>query len=65
MLLPDGEACIGSSALDVLPDQRPAHPVELSSFLIDAEPVSNAAYARFLNSVAPIPAFRIGRVVSG
>jgi formylglycine-generating enzyme len=53
--LPAGEAWIGSSALDVLPDQRPAHPVELSSFLIDAEPVSNAAYARFLNSVGPIP----------
>lgn len=50
--IPGGEVRLGSSDPEVLPDQRPEHTVQVSSFLIDAEPVSNAAYARFLNSVA-------------
>lgn len=53
--IPDGEPWIGSASTDVLADQRPAHRVELDAFLIDAEPVSNQAYARFLNSVGPVP----------
>ncbi len=36
-------------------DEGPAHRVELSDYLIDAEPVSTTAYARFLNSVGDIP----------
>ena len=55
VLIPEGQAWIGSSAPCDLPVQQPRHPVRLSAFLIDAEPVSNRAFARFLNSVAPIP----------
>ena len=46
VLVPAGKAVIGS---DSNQDESPAHPVRLSEFLIDAEPVSNAAFARFLN----------------
>jgi formylglycine-generating enzyme len=52
VLLPEVEAVIGSDDPAAPPDQRPTHQVQLGSFLIDAEPVSNAAYARFLNFVA-------------
>ena len=55
VLLPGDEAWIGSIDPEDLPDQLPLHPVRLSPFLIDAEPVSNAAFARFLNSVGPVP----------
>jgi acyl carrier protein len=53
--LPGGEAWVGSDAPDALPDQRPAHRVQLSPFLIDAEPVSVTAFARFLRRLSPIP----------
>jgi acyl carrier protein len=54
VLVPGDEAWIGSVDPEVLPDQLPLHPVRLSPFLMDAEPVSNAAFARFLNSVGPV-----------
>lgn len=54
VLLPGAEVWIGSGQTDSLPDQRPRHTVALSSFLMDAEPVSNAAYARFLNNIGPV-----------
>lgn len=41
------------AGLRPLPCEQPCHEVELSSFLIDVEPVSVAAYARFLNIVKP------------
>jgi formylglycine-generating enzyme len=43
---------IGDDAGD--PDHRPRHGVKLSAFLIDAEPVSVTAYARFLNSLGDV-----------
>jgi sulfatase modifying factor 1 len=54
VLVPGAEAWIGSVDPETLRDQLPLHPVRLSPFLIDAEPVSNAAFARFLNSVGRI-----------
>jgi len=55
VLLPAAEIQIGSDAPEAAADQRPAHMVSLGGFLMDAEPVSNAAYARFLNSVGDVP----------
>lgn len=52
ILLPAATVELGSDAPDALYDQRPQHRARLSSFLIDAEPVSTTAFARFLNSVA-------------
>ena len=54
VLIPADLTKIGSDAPNALADQRPAHGVHLSEFLMDAEPVSNAAYCRFLNSVGDI-----------
>ena len=36
-----------------LPNEQPCHDVPLSTFLMDVEPVSVGAYARFLNLVQP------------
>jgi sulfatase modifying factor 1 len=55
ILLPAAKVEVGSDAEDALPDQQPKHPVRISEFLIDAEPVSTTAFARFLNSVAARP----------
>jgi formylglycine-generating enzyme required for sulfatase activity len=52
--LPAAEVQLGSDHADSLPDQRPCHRAQLASFLVDAEPVSATAYARFLNSVGSI-----------
>jgi acyl carrier protein len=54
VLVPGDEAWIGSVDPEASPDQLPPHPVRLSPFLIDVEPVSNAAFARFLNAVGPV-----------
>lgn len=53
--IPAARVWIGSSSVEALPDQRPAHQVEITGFLMDAELVSTAAYSRFLNSVADVP----------
>lgn len=50
--IPGAMVEIGSTAPDAQPDERPLHTVELSSFMMDAEPVSTTAYCRFLNSIA-------------
>jgi formylglycine-generating enzyme required for sulfatase activity len=52
--LPEAEAWIGSDEPEGLPDQRPLHQVRVRSFLMDAEPVSNLAFARFLNAVGDV-----------
>jgi acyl carrier protein len=54
VLVPGDEVWIGSIDPEAPADQLPLHPVRLSPFLIDAEPVSNAAFARFLNAVSPV-----------
>jgi sulfatase modifying factor 1 len=55
VLLPSANVEIGSDAEDALPDQQPKHPVRISEFLMDAEPVSTTAFARFLNSIGARP----------
>jgi acyl carrier protein len=44
---------IGTSANTPFPDEHPAHCISISAFLIDREPVSTTAYARFLNCIEP------------
>lgn len=53
--IPSARVTIGASEDDdtALPGELPAHDVEVSSFLIDVEPVSIGAYARFLNMTVP------------
>src|SRR5437660_186732 len=50
VLIPAAEVELGSSASDGSEDEHPKHRVRMDSFLIDAEPVSVSAFARFLNS---------------
>lgn len=52
--IPPDTVEIGGDDADVPADEGPRHTVELDAFLIDAEPVSTAAYSRFLNSVGPV-----------
>ncbi len=55
ILLPAAKVEVGSDADGALPDQQPKHFARISEFLIDAEPVSTTAFARFLNSVGAGP----------
>jgi sulfatase modifying factor 1 len=50
VLVPAAEVELGSCASDGSEDEHPKHQVRMDSFLIDAEPVSVSAFARFLNS---------------
>jgi formylglycine-generating enzyme len=52
--VPAGEVVIGTNEGGPFADAAPAHRVRLSSFLIDSEPVSTTAYARFLNSIGGV-----------
>lgn len=54
LVIPAGEVEIGSREEDGSEDERPLHTVWLDEFLIDAEPVSVMAYARFLNSTVGV-----------
>eukprot|EP00434_Breviolum_minutum_P008058 symbB.v1.2.007106.t1/scaffold430.1/size206084/1 len=55
ILIPAGRARIGddSSCPSARENEGPSHEVELSTFLMDIEPVSLGAYARFLNIAKP------------
>jgi len=54
VLLPGGWVRIGTdSDPEALEDEGPSHNMELSSFLVDIEPVSIGAFVRFLNMVKP------------
>ena len=55
ILIPAGMARIGddTNCPTARENEGPSHIVELSSFLMDIEPVSLGAYARFLNSTTP------------
>lgn len=46
--LPGGEFLMGSDAPYALPNERPAHRVRVSPFLLDTHPVTNADFARFV-----------------
>jgi len=52
--IPAGRATLGSEASSAQPDERPVHRASMDSFLIDSEPVSTTAYARFLNSIGVV-----------
>jgi sulfatase modifying factor 1 len=56
VLIPEAEVRIGPADPEALPDQQPSHRVHVREFLIDAEPVSCASFARFLNSVGTVAA---------
>ena len=51
--IPASEVIIGFDAMEANHDERPSHPVSMSSFLMDIEPVSVTAFCRFLNSTEP------------
>jgi len=55
ILIPGEEVWIGDGMGEraALPNEQPCHQVNLSSFLMDVEPVSVGAFARFLNHVQP------------
>jgi len=61
VLVPAAVAAIGANSLppfekeEISIAEGPCHCVQLSSFLIDIEPVSVGAYARFLNATRPSP----------
>ncbi|MBS0659300.1 MAG: SUMF1/EgtB/PvdO family nonheme iron enzyme [Verrucomicrobia bacterium] len=50
LLIPSARVELGSELPEAEPDERPLHAAEMDAFLLDAEPVSVAAFARFLNS---------------
>jgi formylglycine-generating enzyme required for sulfatase activity len=52
--IPAAEVEIGADS-DVHRERGPAHTVRIRKFLIDAEPVSTSAFARFLNAVGKVP----------
>lgn len=54
-LLPRASVQVGNTSADAPANELPCHHVELSSFLIDVEPVSVGAFARFLNIAQPPP----------
>jgi len=54
VVIPAAEVELGSDSEDALPDQQPKHSARISEFLIDTEPVSTTAFARFLNSVGDV-----------
>lgn len=56
IVVPEGEVLLGCDEAGALSDHQPSHRVCLQPFLIDAEPVSTTAFARFLNSVGRVPA---------
>lgn len=47
-LIPAGEFTMGSDADYALPNERPAHRVKVSAFLMDKHPVTNAAFEKFV-----------------
>jgi acyl carrier protein len=53
--IPSGRIELGSDDASNCSDESPRHAATLTSYLIDAEPVSTAAFARFLNAVGPVP----------
>ena len=47
-LIPGGEFTMGSDAPYAMPNERPAHRVKVSPFLIDIRPVTNDDFAKFV-----------------
>lgn len=51
VLVPAATVELGDDSELSAPDERPVHEARLEAFLMDVEPVSTTAYARFLNSI--------------
>lgn len=54
ILVPGAEVELGCDGPDALEDARPLHRARVEPFLIDVEPVSTSAFARFLNSIGDV-----------
>lgn len=50
VLIPGGEFTMGSDADYAFPNERPAHRVRVSPFLLDTHPVTNDEFARFVDA---------------
>lgn len=50
ILIPAGEFTMGSDAAHALPNEKPAHRVRISAFLLDKFPVTNEDFARFIEA---------------
>lgn len=59
--IPAAEVELGSALPEAADDERPLHRARLEAFLLDAEPVSVAAFARFLNATADSASALVGR----
>jgi acyl carrier protein len=54
MVMPSANVLLGYEGSDAEPQEQPLHNAWIDAFIIDAEPVSTTAYARFLNSIGPV-----------
>ncbi len=50
LLIPGGEFTMGSDAPYAFPNEKPAHRVSVRSFFLDAHPVTNAEFAKFIEA---------------
>jgi formylglycine-generating enzyme required for sulfatase activity len=50
VLVPGGEFMIGSESEIAFPNEKPAHLVRVAPFFLDARPVSNADFAKFVEA---------------
>jgi len=48
--IPGGEFTMGSNAAYAYPNEKPAHRVRVRPFFLDAHPVTNAAFAKFVEA---------------
>ncbi len=61
VLVPSATVEIGAAEDGAHADEQPLHEVKLDAFLIDVEPVSTTAFARFLNSISIANSETLGR----
>lgn len=54
VLIPGGEFTMGSDADYAFPNERPPHRVTVAPFLLDAQPVTNADFAKFVEATGYI-----------
>jgi sulfatase modifying factor 1 len=50
VLIPGGAFTMGSDAAYAYPNEKPAHRVEVAPFFLDAKPVTNADFAKFVEA---------------
>ena len=54
VLIPGGAFTMGSDAAYAYPNEKPAHRVEVAPFFLDAKPVTNADFAKFVEATGYI-----------